>query len=56
MLITIDPASGERGPEPLRTLAGYRTDDGSVYFGVYLLPDAPGGVIRVGDPVAVLST
>jgi uncharacterized protein YcbX len=54
VVTTIDPVSGVRGKEPLRTLATYRTDDGSVYFGVYLVPEGPGGVLRVGDPVAVL--
>ncbi len=49
---TIDPASGARGDEPLRTLAGYRRVDGQVMFGVNLIP-AGVGVIQVGDPVVV---
>jgi uncharacterized protein YcbX len=54
VMTTIDPASGERGPEPLRAFARYREDGGSVYFGVYLVPEAPGRAVRVGDPVSVL--
>jgi uncharacterized protein YcbX len=54
VMTTLDPATGASGPEPLRTLAGYRTDAGSVYFGVYLAPDDPGAVVRVGDRLEVL--
>jgi hypothetical protein len=55
VVTTIDPGSGARGNEPLRTLAGYRSDRGSVYFGVYLAPDDVGAIVRVGDPVKVLA-
>jgi uncharacterized protein YcbX len=54
VMTTIDPVSGERGPEPLRTLTTYRAEGGNVYFGVYLAPEAEGAVIRVGDPVEVV--
>ncbi|MFQ5746330.1 MAG: MOSC domain-containing protein [Gemmatimonadota bacterium] len=50
---TIDQATGEKGPEPLRTLATYRKRNGKVLFGQYLLHDAPGW-LRTGDPVDVL--
>jgi uncharacterized protein YcbX len=53
VMTTIDPASGARGPEPMRALAAYRTEGHSVYFGVYLVPDAPGAIVRTGDPVEV---
>lgn len=58
---TVDPASGLRGVEPLRTLALYRAAGGKVWFGQNLLPLSPpasGGEtnrpwIREGDPVVV---
>jgi uncharacterized protein YcbX len=50
---TVDPDTGLRGKEPLRTLAGYRADrDGEVYFGVNMVPES-GGVIHEGDTVLV---
>ena len=53
-LITVDQALGEAaGPEPLRTLATYRTKDQKVLFGQLLIPDGA-GVVRVGDAVEVL--
>ena len=51
---TVDPASGERGTEPLRTLSTYRKREGSVMFGQNALHRGE-GTIRVGDPVEVLS-
>jgi len=60
---TIDPATGERGREPLATLAGYRTrsvthPDGTVergvFFGVNLVHRGT-GEIAVGDEVEVLA-
>ena len=53
---TIDQATGERtGPEPLTTLAKFRTIDGKVMFGMNLIPriDREGPMISLGDPVAV---
>ena len=47
---TIDPLTGERGKEPLRTLAQYRLQDRKVWFGMNLIHDGS-GVLRVGDPV-----
>jgi hypothetical protein len=54
---TIDPETAAKGKEPLWTLARHRRWDGKVWFGVNLIPDdpAPGAVIRVGDPVVILS-
>lgn len=54
VLTTIDPDSGERESEPIRSLARLRRYDGKTWFGVNLVPDTPGAVIRVGDEVEVL--
>jgi uncharacterized protein YcbX len=51
-ITTIDQATGERGKEPLATLAGYRKHDGKVLFGQYLLHRGE-GVVRIGDPVRI---
>jgi uncharacterized protein YcbX len=50
VLTTRDPATTERGPEPLRTLARYRKWDGATWFAVQLVPHVLGDV-RVGDEV-----
>ncbi|MFJ9555824.1 MOSC domain-containing protein [Nocardiopsis sp. NPDC101807] len=52
---TVDQARGERsGPEPLRTLAGYRrADGGGVSFGSMFAVTRPGS-LAVGDAVEVL--
>ncbi|GAA1919300.1 MOSC domain-containing protein [Nocardioides lentus] len=49
-----DPATGERGKEPLATLARHRRWDGQSWFGMNLVPDTPGATVRVGDQVEVL--
>ncbi|WP_269304531.1 MOSC domain-containing protein [Aeromicrobium sp. HA] len=51
-----DHASGAvaGGKEPLRTLARIRRFDRKAWFGVNLIPDTPGAVVRVGDEVEVL--
>jgi uncharacterized protein len=51
---TVDQSAGRRaGPEPLRTLAGYRrAASGGVLFGVYASV-ARAGRVRVGDPVTL---
>jgi uncharacterized protein YcbX len=54
---TTDQATGERGVEPLRTLATYRRDPRSpedVNFGQNLIHLTVGGRLRVGDAVVVL--
>lgn len=54
-IVTIDQKSGEaRGPEPLKTLAGYRREGKQVNFGVLWVPENNGRV-RAGDTVNVLS-
>jgi uncharacterized protein YcbX len=52
-IVATDQHTGERGVEPLRTLASFRAKDGSVLFGQNCIPDSP-GVIAVGDPVEIL--
>ena len=46
--------TGERGKEPLRTLATYRRAGEKVLFGMNAMGAAQ-GVVRVGDEVTVLS-
>ena len=50
VLTTIDPATLERGHEPIRTLAKHRKWDGATWFAVQLVPESVGEV-RVGDEV-----
>jgi len=52
VLTTIDPVTRATGKEPIRTLALHRRREGAVWFGVRLIPLAP-GQIRVGDPISV---
>ncbi|MEV4468323.1 MOSC N-terminal beta barrel domain-containing protein [Nonomuraea sp. NPDC049504] len=53
VLTTIDPDTYEKGKEPIRTLSRYRKREGKTWFGVNLIPDAPGR-IAVGDRVTIL--
>ncbi|MBR0567400.1 MOSC domain-containing protein [Azoarcus sp. L1K30] len=50
---TIDPATGLRGPEPLRTLTTYRRHGNMVFFGQNLIHDGPGR-LETGMRVEVL--
>ncbi len=56
VLTTIDPETGERGKEPLKTLATYRQYAHKILFGQNVLANASAGVVtlRVGDSVTVL--
>jgi uncharacterized protein YcbX len=57
IITTTDQLSGERGKEPLRTLAGYRRDPQApteVMFGYNLVNETKSGVLRVGDTVVML--
>jgi len=47
---SIDPATGTKHKEPLRTLASYRKWDNQVWFGMNLIADALGSLC-VGDAV-----
>ncbi|KQM69328.1 oxidoreductase [Pedobacter sp. Leaf216] len=53
VLITIDQQTGEKGQEPLRTLAGYRTINKKIMFGQNLLHQNP-GIISIGDELKVI--
>jgi uncharacterized protein len=53
VITTTDQATAERGKEPLRTLATYRTIDSKVMFGQNVLHDRSGS-IRVGDEVEII--
>jgi uncharacterized protein YcbX len=55
VVTTTDQRTGERGQEPLRTLAEYRSEDGQVLFGQNLI-HAGRGMVRIGDRVLVLAT
>lgn len=56
VLTTLDPATGERGKEPLQTLATYRRHDSKILFGENVMPDqrGVGQVLRVGDVVQII--
>ena len=52
VMTTVDQEKGiKAGPEPLKTLAGFREIDGRVLFGRNLIAAEVGGMIRVGDPI-----
>ncbi|HEX2313807.1 MAG TPA: MOSC N-terminal beta barrel domain-containing protein [Thermomonospora sp.] len=53
IVTTTDQETGERGREPLRTLAAYRTIDRGIRFGQNGVPRTT-GTLRLGDPVEVL--
>lgn len=51
---TIDQRTGERGKEPLRTLATFRSVNNKVLFGMNAV-STPGSRVRVGMPLVPLS-
>lgn len=53
IVTTTDQRTLGRGPEPLRTLAGYRraADGNGVIFGQNVIHEQPGARLRVGDAV-----
>ncbi|GGY43417.1 MOSC domain-containing protein [Streptomyces djakartensis] len=53
VVTTTDQSSGERGREPLHSLAQHRRQRGKLVFGQNLVPLSE-GTIRVGDPVRIL--
>ncbi|MEV6327650.1 MOSC N-terminal beta barrel domain-containing protein [Streptomyces sp. NPDC051909] len=53
VVTTTDQHTGERGKEPLRTLARHRARGNQLVFGQNLVPEHR-GVVRVGDPVKIL--
>ncbi|WP_433331496.1 MOSC domain-containing protein [Spirillospora sp. CA-294931] len=54
LVTTTDQETAERGREPLRTLATYRTRDGGIRFGRNAIPRTPGPLTK-GAPVTVLT-
>jgi uncharacterized protein YcbX len=57
VVTTTDQLTGERGKEPMRTLAAYRRDPlqpTEVMFGYNLVNESKSGVLRVGDTVELL--
>lgn len=52
-ITTVDPSTGARGAEPLKTLADFRRNaKNKIEFGIYL-HSVPGAVLRVGDALEV---
>lgn len=57
IVTTTDQLTGERGKEPLKTLATFRrgqTDPTAVYFGVNLIHETKQGTIRLGETLELL--
>jgi MOSC domain-containing protein len=53
LVTTIDQETGERASQPLKILGRHRRYDEGLLFAINLIPDAPYGVVRVGDPVVL---
>ncbi|KAA6223153.1 MOSC domain-containing protein [Streptomyces albofaciens JCM 4342] len=53
VITTTDQRTGQRGKEPLRTLARHRRVGDQLVFGQNLIPEGT-GTLRVGDPFEVL--
>jgi uncharacterized protein len=53
VVTTTDQETGERGHEPLRILARYRSVGQRLLFGMNLIPDGT-GPISIGDPVTLI--
>ncbi len=56
VLTTIDPQTGRKGLEPLKTLATYRRVNNNIIFAVNAIADhtSTGQVVRVGDSIDVI--
>ncbi|MGD2117948.1 MAG: MOSC domain-containing protein [Chromatiales bacterium] len=54
IITTVNPDTGERGAEPLKTLGRYRRHDNKVFFGQNLIHNSTGH-LRVCDAVQVLA-
>jgi uncharacterized protein YcbX len=58
IVTTTDQLTGQRGKEPLKTLATFRRDPqepSSVLFGLNLIQESKSGSVTVGDPVVINS-
>ncbi|MGR3937156.1 MOSC domain-containing protein [Streptomyces sp. BRA346] len=53
VITTTDQSTGERGKEPLRTLARHRRAGDRLLFGQNMVPEGT-GTLRLGDPVEIL--
>jgi uncharacterized protein len=53
VMVTVDQQTGEKGKEPLHTLASYRTVNNKVYFGQNAVALGK-GIVRVGDLIQPL--
>lgn len=53
VLVTIDPQTGSKGREPLKTLAGYRKHKNKILFGQNLIA-IKHGIVREGDEITLL--
>ncbi len=57
IITTTDQLTGERGKEPLKTLATFRrnpADPTEIFYGVNLIHETKHGAIRVGDEVVLI--
>jgi hypothetical protein len=54
VMTTIDPETGEKGKEPLKTLATYRSRDNKIYFGQNLVA-VDHTTVSVGDRITIHS-
>ena len=54
IITTVNQLTAEKGKEPLRTMAEYRTIDNKVLFGQNLLQEAE-GTVSVGDELKIIS-
>ena len=52
VLTTVDPKTGKKGSEPLKTLSTYRKENGKTYFGQNLIARTT-NEIRIGDTIEV---
>lgn len=52
VITTIDPNTGEKGREPLKTLSTYRSRNNKIYFGQNVIAGKC-GYIKVGDEIVV---
>ncbi|GAA4538997.1 MOSC domain-containing protein [Pseudonocardia xishanensis] len=55
VLTTVDAETAVKGREPLATLARHRRMGAMIVFGMNLIPDDPGAVLRVGDEIKPLA-
>ncbi len=56
-ITTIDPETGDRSPEPLRTLSTYRRNPGKlseISFGQNLVHESKSGTLQIGDCIETL--